>query len=352
MSRKILVLNPGSTSTRIGVYDGESCLDDCSITHDNIALEGEIFPDQYYARKKAILDFIDSHALDMKSFSAIAARGGRLKPVPSGVYSVNGEMVAHAKAGLQGQHPANLAVVIANDISREYNVPAYTVDPISVDEFSDFVRITGLRGLMRSSLSHALNMKAVAKKGALQLGVAYEEFNTIVVHIGGGGSVSAHVSGRMTDLHNSDQEGAFAVERAGGLPTLKLLEYLETQKIALSQAPRLLAHEGGLYSHFNTRDIREIEKTCMQDPASAIILKAYVYSLAKSVCSFLPLFQGFPDAVCITGGAAHSTYLCEQIKKWIGFMGPVMIFPGELEMETLAGRVNAVITGKEVAQEY
>jgi len=349
---KIFVINPGSTSTRVAVFEDGQCLNDHRIVHDNDLLSQPIFPNQYLQRTKDIEAFIASNRYELSSFGAISARGGRLKPVKAGVYRINKEMVQHAKEGLQGQHPANLAVVISAELSLKFGVPAYTVDPISVDELEEYARYTGLSGIERASLSHALNMKAVAKRAAAELEVPYEQLNVIVVHLGGGGSVSAHKAGRMVDLYNSDQEGPFAVERAGSLPTLKLLEYLDTQQISYTETVKLLANEGGFFSYFKTRDFNMIESMCKTDASADIVMEAYTYTIAKAVGSFLPIFQGNLDALCFTGGVVNSRSLRSRLERWVGFVGRLFWYPDELEMETLAGRVTAVLKNEEHAYEY
>lgn len=348
----ILVLNPGSTSTRIAVFKGNKCVNHFQIQHADNILNKPLFPDQYEIRKTEILNILTNKGFKLSNFHAIAARGGRLKPVKSGVYSINEEMVQHATIGLQGQHPANLAVVMAWDCSKEYNIPSFVVDPISVDELEDFVRVTGIKDIERGSLSHALNMKAVSKKASRDISRDYESAKLIIVHLGGGGSVSAHLNGKMVDLYNSDKEGPFAVERAGFIPTLDLLEYMVKKQKSPQQLIYKLAHEGGLYAHFGTRDMRWIEELYEQDSHAKLVIKAYIYNIAKSVCSFLPLFQGKIDAVVITGGVCHSKLIQELIKEQLTFLGRILWYPGEFEMESLALNTLSVLEGKSIAYEY
>lgn len=349
---KILVLNPGSTSTRIAVFKDNECIENIRIQHTDDILNKPLFPDQYEIRKKDVINSLIIKGYQFYGFSAISARGGRLKPVKSGVYRINEEMVQHAKIGLQGQHPANLAVVMAWEFSREFDIPSFTVDPISVDELEDFARITGLKDINRCSLSHALNMKAVAKKASQDMNEDYESAKLIIVHVGGGGSVSAHLNGKMIDLYNSDKEGPFAVERAGFIPTLDLLNHVQQKQLSPQQAVYKLAHEGGFYSHFKTRDMNQIEDRYRNDSHAKLVIKAYIYNISKYVCSFLPIFKGNVDAVVFTGGVCKSELIQELIKEQLGFLGRIIWYPGEYEMKALALNTLSVLKGESEAYEY
>jgi butyrate kinase len=328
------------------------CRENHRIAHPDEVLDRPLFPDQHELRQQQILKYLAEAGYRLAEFQAIAARGGRLKPVKSGVYRVNEQMAHHARIGLQGQHPANLAVVIAWTLSHEFHIPAFTVDPISVDELDDVARITGIKQITRCSLSHALNMKAAAKKAAQDLGMPYDAAKLIVVHLGGGGSISAHLQGRMVDIYNSDKEGPFAVERAGFIPTLDLLDFLEQEHLTPPQAVLKLAHEGGFFSHFGTRDIAQIERLCDANPSARLVLQAYIYGIAKGVCSFLPLFGTFLDAVVFTGGVCHSKLIQQPLKEQLGFLGKLLWYPGEFEMESLALNTLAVLQGERAAYEY
>jgi len=348
----ILVVNPGSTSTRVALYENGFGKDSSRLEHDSTTLDMPLFPDQYNLRRDKVLAYLKNCKVDPRGLDAVAARGGRLKPLPSGVYRVNEQMVQDARKGLQGQHPANIAVVLAAEIERTYGVPAYSVDPISVDELDDIARITGLKGVERSSLSHALSMKAVAKRAARELGLEYNNARLIVAHLGGGGSISAHLGGRMVDLYNSDQEGPFALERAGGLPSLKLLGYLQDRNLSFAQGIRRLAHEGGLYSYFGVRNLQAIENLVRKEASAQIVLDAYVYQIAKSVASLLPIFSGEVDAVVLTGGVTCSTGIQKALEERLSFVGRILWYPGEFEMDALAQGVRAVLLGKEQVHEY
>ncbi len=349
---KILTINPGSTSTKISIYQNDKCIENISIYHGQYTIEKPLFPDQMNFRQKEIMDYLKKKSHPIETFDALAVRGGRLKPLNSGVYTVNEAMVKDAKMGLQGEHPSNLAVVIAWDIFNKYKIPAYTVDPISVDELEDFVRITGIKEIKRNCLSHALNMKAAAKKAANEIGKPYEGANFIVAHLGGGGSVSAHKKGRMVDVYNSDKEGPFAIERAGSLPSLDLINYINRNKLSMSDSVDEISHRSGLYSYFKSRDMFEIEAQSKKNNDLSIVLDAYIYNIAKYICSLLPVFEGDLDAVILTGGVCRSDFIKEKINKKISFLGKIIFYPGEFESESLASNVYLAIKGEILLNEY
>jgi butyrate kinase len=343
---RILTLNFGSTSSRIAIYEDGDCIENIHIQHEDTLLEMPLFPQQCNLRKQAIVEFLKKREIKINGIDAISARGGRIKPVKSGVYKINENMVSDAKNGLQGEHPANLAVVIAWELSKKYSLLAFTVDPISVDEMDDIARITGIKGIKRNCLSHALNMKAVAKKFAKDKGKSYQDCNLIVVHLGGGGSVSAHKKGKMVDVYNSDKEGPFAIERAGNLPTLDLIDFISTERLSSKEISDLITHYGGFYSYFESRNLSYLEKLYYNDEKAKLILEAYVYNISKYICSFLPIFIGEIDAVILTGGVCHSKLIKELITEKISFLGEIVWYPGEFEMESLAQNVILAIQGK------
>lgn len=350
--RKILVINPGSTSTKIAVFFDRKEKLRKTIYHEDDTLSKPLFPTQYEIRKKNVLEYLRKHEFSLQEFHAVAARGGRLKPVKSGVYKVNEEMVEHARNGLQGQHPANIGVVLAWEFSQQFEVEPFTVDPISVDEMAEIAKITGLKEIRRNSLSHALNMKAVAKKGAEDLQKPYESCRFIVIHMGGGGSISAHLDGKMVDLYNSDKEGPFAVERAGNMPSLDLIDYIERNKLIQEEITHVLTHEAGLYSHFGTRNMSDIEKIAKKEADKTLILEAYVYNVSKYACSLLPIFQGDLDAILVTGGVSKNQLVRKLLEKYLSFAGKIMWYPGEFEMEALALNTFDAIEGKLDIYEY
>ncbi len=349
---KLLTINPGSTSTKVSIYWNDKCIENYSISHDQKIIDKPLFPDQLNLRYLEIMNYLKAKKHPIETFDALAVRGGRLKPLDSGVYIVNEAMVKDARMGLQGDHPSNLAVVIAWDVQEKYNIPAYTVDPISVDELEDFVRITGINGVERNCLSHALSMKAVAKKASQEIGKPYEESNLIVVHLGGGGSISAHKNGKMIDVYNSDKEGPFAIERAGNMPSLDLLDYLNKNKLSLSESIEEITHKAGLYSYFKTRDMVDIVIQSKRNKNLSVVLEAYIYNIAKYICSLLPALDGRLDSVVLTGGVCHSEFIREKIYNKINFLGKIIFYPGEFENESLAHNVYLAVKGEILTNEY
>lgn len=348
MKNYILVINPGSTSTKLAIFQGESELLKLELPLRDEQLDLPLFPDQYVIRKGQILKALEKSEVLPSQLRAIAARGGRLKPLKSGVYRVNERMVEDAREGLQGVHPSNTAVVIAAELAREYGPEAFTVDPISVDELADWARVTGIKGIERNSLSHALNMKEAARRVSRELGKPYERARIIVAHLGGGSSISAHSEGKMVDLYNSDKEGPFAVERAGSLPTHELAEFARFQEGYLD----FLTHRGGLYSHFQTRDLEKIVELAKGDESALLVIKAYVYNIVKYIFSLLAVFKGYPDALVLTGGVMKSQYIKEKLLEGLGGTFNTFIYPGEFEMESLASGVLRVLSGQEAPLDY
>lgn len=349
---KILTLNFGSTSSRIAIYENKNCIENSYIQHEDSLLEMALFPQQCDLRKQAILEFLEIRKIDINGIDAISARGGRIKPLKSGVYKIDKNMVSDATKGLQGEHPANLAIAIAWELSKKYNIPAYTVDPISVDELADIARITGMKGMLRNCLSHALNMKAVAKKFSSDEGKPYQDCDLIVVHLGGGGSISAHKKGEMVDVYNSDKEGPFAVERAGNLPSLDLIDFIFTEQLPAKKIIDMITHYGGLYSYFGSRDLNYIEEVYYKDDKAKLIVEAYVYNITKYICSFLPIFKGKIDAVIFTGGVCKSSLIRKFLIDRISFLGRIVWYPGEFEMESLARNVFLAIQGEMPIYDY
>lgn len=351
---QILVINPGSTSTKVAVFRNSDCLFSCSYSHSSQELAGySKVLDQYERRKRLVLKALDEWQVKLDSIDAIAARGGRLKPIPSGTYLVNERMMQDARRGVQGDHASNLACLIGKDLAAPLGIPVFVVDPVAVDELDDIARVSGIKEVQRTSLSHALNMKAIARKAAARLGKAYSDARLIVAHMGGGGSVSAHVGGRMIDLYNSDKEGAFTAERAGGIPTLELVDMCFSGRYTRDEIVKKLVGGGGLASYLGTKDAREVERRVESgDDEARLIFEAMAYQFAKSIGALATVLKGRVDAVVLTGGMAHSRMLVDWITERVSFIAPVIVFPGEIEMEALALGVLRVLTGEEMPKVY
>lgn len=345
---RILAINPGSTSTKLGLYEGERCVYAKDIQHSLEELARfNLVIDQLEYREEVVRQVLAEAAIAIESLDAIAARGGRLQPIPSGVYAVNDAMRHDAEIGFQGDHASNLACLIGWNLVKGHDVPVYVVDPVSVDEMWPIAKVSGIPTIPRTSLSHALNMKMVAKMAAQQLGKSYDQSRLIVAHLGGGGSVSAHLGGRMVDLYNSDKEGPMAIERSGGIPSIELMELCYTG-LAKEQMLKKLAGQGGVYAHLGTKDLREVEKRVEGgDEKAELVLDAYCYQVAKYIGALAASLEGQVDAICISGGIAHSQVVLEKIIKRVRFIAEVLIFPGGEELDALALGVLSVLKGVE-----
>lgn len=350
----ILVINPGSTSTKVAVYQDESPVFAESFNHDPKELAGcaHIF-DQLELRRQVVLEALAAQQIGLSSLSAVACRGGRLRPLASGTYLVNDRMLNDSRRGVQGEHASNLACVIGDEIARSAGVQAYIVDPVSVDEFEDVARLTGVRHIQRVSLSHALNMKAVARRASADIGKPYPQTRLIVVHIGGGGSVSLHLGGKMVDLFNCDKEGPFSAERAGSVPSLELVDLCFSGRFTKDEIVRQLVGGGGLMSHLGTKDARELEKrVAAGDRHAVLVLNAMAYQYAKAVGALAAAAGGQIDVIAVTGGMAHFGRLVDLIGERVGFIAPVRAYPGENELEALAAGVLRVLRNEEAPRVY
>lgn len=352
---KILVINPGSTSTKIAIYDGESAVFESTIRHQADDLkEFSNIMEQFEFRKEVILKELRDKGTSINEVNAIAARGGLLHSIESGTYLVNSEMVADLMEARYGEHASNLGAVIAKKISDEYGMPAYIVDPVVIDEMIPLARYSGLKGIERQSKWHALNQKAVARKAAKDLKKTYEEVNFVVAHLGGGISIAAHRKGKTIDVNNAlNGDGPFAPERAGGLPTISLVDLCMSGKYTYEEMKKLLAGKGGLVSHLGTNDARVVENMVLQgDSYARLVYEAMAYQIAKTIGEMATVLEGKVDAIIITGGIARSELLINWIKERVSWIAPVLIYPGEDEMRALAEGVLRVLRGEEKEKSY
>jgi len=354
MGYRILVINPGSTSTRISFFEDKKQVVKRKISHDRKEISR--FPsllDQREFREKVILNIIKDEGYTMDKFNAIAARGGILKSLPSGTYTVNKKMVNYLKYETPVQHASNLAAIIAYNLSKRYDIPAYIVDPVSVDEFDDVARICGMPDIQRRSLDHPLNLKAVARRCAKRLGKPYEELNLITVHLGGGISVIAHRKGKMIDGNNTNDEGPFTPGRAGEVPVGALVEAVYSGKYTYEELYSSLVENGGMVAYLGTNDLKEAMRRFKKGEEKAkLVLKAMVYQISKEIYAMSAVLKGRIDAIAITGGMAYETYIVNSIREYIPNFAPVLVFPGEMEIEALALGVLRVLKGEEKAKVY
>lgn len=351
---RILVINPAATATHVAVFQDEQLLAAESLQHspEELAAFDRVW-DQYLMRKDRIASFLTRNGIDPKSLSAVAGRGGLLKPIPGGTYRVNASMLEDLRRGAQGEHASNLGGILAYGIARAVGVDAFTVDPVSTDELEPIARITGLPDLARTSLSHALNMRWMARRAAAELGKPYEQCRLVVAHLGMGISVSVHRDGRMIDTNNANESGPFSPERAGTLPVGDLVRLCFSGKHTERELVRKLTSQGGLWAHLGTKDITEVERRIEQgDPVARLIYEAMGYQVAKEIGAMAVILNGGVDAVVLTGPLAESSLLVGWIRDRITWIGPIKLYPGGDEMRALAAGALRVLRGEEEALVY
>ncbi len=352
---RFLCINPGSTSTKIAVFDDEKEVFTETLRHTN----EELAPfnkntDQYEFRTKVIREVFNSKGIDASSLSAIVGRGGLLKPIPSGVYRVNEAMLKDLKEGVQGDHASNLGGLVANNLAEKLGIPAFIVDPVVVDELQDVARISGLKEVPRVSIFHALNQKAIARKAAAKLGKPYEECNLIVTHLGGGTTVGAHKLGKVIDVNDGiNGEGPFTPERTGLIAALPLLKMAFSGDYTHDQMKKMIKGNGGIVSLLGTNSCLEVEQRIEKgDKEAKLVYDAMSYQVAKEIGSMAAVLEGNVDAVVITGGVAKGPDVVNYIEKMVKFIAPVMVFAGEDEMAALAGGGYRAMSGKSEIKEY
>ncbi|MFA6335332.1 MAG: butyrate kinase [Bacteroidales bacterium] len=356
MVYRILTINPGSTSTKIAVFENETGLFVETINHTNEELSGfERVTDQYEFRKEAILSVLNKHDISLSSLSIIVGRGGLLKPIESGVYEVNQKMITDLRDVRIGEHASNLGGLIAANLAEESkSCKAYVADPVVVDELSPLARVTGHPLFKKISIFHALNHKAIARTYAASVGKEYNQLNLIVAHLGGGVSVGAHLKGKVVEVNNAlNGEGPFSPERSGTLPALALAELCFSGKYTLPQVKKMITGEGGLVAYLGTNSFRDVaQKVEEGDEKAALLFDAFAYNVAKAIGGCAAVFCGDVDAILITGGIAHNAKLTGKISERVKFIAPVKIYPGEDEMTALAMNGLSILTGKEKVSIY
>ncbi len=348
---KMLAINPGSTSTKIAIYEDTKELCKKNIEHSNeeIAKYKNVV-EQYEMRHQEIMGFLKEIDFDVRELSAVVGRGGLLPPVKSGAYRVNEVMVDRLKNRPVVEHASNLGAIIAYEIAEVLGIPSYIYDSVAVDEIKDIARISGMVDIERKSFSHALNMRAVAIKTAQKLGKEYRDMNLIVTHLGGGISVSVHEKGKMVDIV-SDDEGPFSPERAGRVPCKDLINMCYENDKGIMK--KKLRGKGGLISYLNTNSALEVEEKIENgDKNAEIVYEAMAYQIAKGIGELATVVYGNIDRIIITGGIAYSKMMTEWIKKRVEFIAPVEIVPGENELESLALGTLRVLKGEEEARKY
>jgi butyrate kinase len=338
--KKILTINPGSTSTKLAVYEEVNPVFITSISHSSEELAQ--FPNiaaQFEFRRNVILQTLKENNFSLHDFALVVGRGGVIRPIESGVYEVNEAMLADCRSAHFGEHASNLGALLAHEIAKQTpSRRAFIADPVVVDELQEVAKISGLPQIPRRSIFHALNQKAIARKYAVQKGVSYESLNIIVAHLGGGISIAAHQNGRVIDVNQAlGGYGVFSPERAGTLDANVLVELCFSGKYTKQEMKKLLVGKGGMVAHLGTNDGRIAEQRAKDgDKEAALLMQAMGYGIAKEIGSLIPVLKGKAECVILTGGMANNPLLVKQIKEYIEAVLPVVMFPGEDELEALA----------------
>lgn len=350
---KILAINPGSTSTKIALFENTELVFEQVLRHEAEALaDFKELIDQFDYRKEMILAFLAEKNVAIESIDAIAARGGLIGAIPSGTYRLNEALVEKLTTNML--HSSNLAGLIANDFSQAYGMPAFITDPVSTDELEPIARVTGIPGIERISQFHALNQKATAKRIAKQRGVSYEASNFIVVHIGGGVSIGAHLQGKIVDVNNAiDGDGPMAPTRAGSIPVRDVIDLCFSGKYTAQELKEFISQKAGLSAYLETSDVRDVQAMIEQGNEQAELLyNAMAYQISKWVGSMATVLKGNVDGIIITGGVAYSQQFVGMLRERIAFLGEIIVAPGEDEMLALTEGALRVLTGEEPAQIY
>ncbi len=352
---RILVVDPGSTSTKIAVYLDDRPVFARQLGHSDGDLQpfrGRPILDQLPFRQSAIEAELAAAGHRLDDFDAVAGRGGLMRPLASGTYRVNEEMLDDLRLAPYGEHAANLGAFLAQAMARASHAEAFVVDPVSVDEWSDIAHISGSALAPRRCLSHALNTKAVARRYACDRGTAYADLRLIVAHLGSGISVSAHQGGLMIDGNLAGQEGPFSTERCGGLQLMKVVELCFSGRYTERAIWDAFIREGGIYSYLGTRDLREVERRIERgDADAALVFDAMTYQTGKEIGAMATVLEGRVDAVLLTGGMAHCDRLISKLRTAVEWIAPVAVYPGEHELQALAEGALRVLRAEEPARE-
>lgn len=352
---RILTINPGSTSTKIAVFENEELIYEKTLRHSSEEIgKYEKISDQFQFRKGVIEEALKEANLKVQDLNAIVGRGGLLKPIVGGTYKVSDSMVEDLKIGVLGEHASNLGGIIARQMADEVSIPSFIVDPVVVDEMDDVARISGVPEIPRVSIFHALNQKAIGRRAAKDMKKKYEDCNFLIVHMGGGVTVGAHKKGKVIDNTNGlDGEGPFSPERSGGLPVGGLMRLCYGKDLTKEEIYKRIKGNGGVVAYLGTNDIREVEEMINNgDKKSELIYDAMVYQICKEIGAYATVLKGDVDAIILTGGIAYSSKIREKIEDRVKFIAPVKAYPGEDEMIALVQGGLRVLRGEEEALVY
>lgn len=350
----VLVINPGSTSTKVALFsdDGQVAVKTLRHSVDQLdQFEGVI--DQLEFRRDVIQAFLKEYPSAIETLVAVVGRGGLLKPIPGGTFAVTEELLEDLRTEKFNSHASNLGGILANEIGKAHNVPAYVVDPVVVDELAPVARISGMKEIERRSVGHVLNQRAVARYILNKKNKDYLQSNVIVAHLGGGISIGAHQQGQIIEMINAlDGEGPFTPERTGTLPLTDFAQYIIDHQLTLDQVKRLITKQGGMQSYLQDIDMKKIEKQAQNDDSVRLLVDAMGYQIAKGIGKLATVLKGKIDAIIVTGGIAHDDYLMNQIKESVDWIAPFTVYPGEREMEALYEGVQRVLEKSEDAKNY
>ncbi|WP_191560864.1 butyrate kinase [Metabacillus idriensis] len=352
---RILVLNPGSTSTKIGVFDNERSIFEKTIRHETNKINAfSSIIEQYEFRKQTILETLDEEGINISKLSAVCGRGGLLRPIEGGTYHVNDQMLKDLRMGFAGQHASNLGGIIAYEIASGLNIPSFIVDPVVVDEMETIAKVSGVPSIERKSIFHALNQKSVARKVAQQFGRKYSEMSFIVAHMGGGITVGVHKLGKVVDVNNGlHGDGPFSPERAGTVPAGDLVNLCYSGDYYREEVMKMLVGQGGLVGFLGTNDGQKVElMIAAGDKKAKLIFDAMAYQIAKEIGAASAVLKGKVDAIILTGGLAYGKQFVKEISSYIDWIADVIVFPGENELQALTEGALRVLRGEEPAKEY
>lgn len=353
MGYQILAVNPGSTSTKVAVYENEEKLFDENIVHSDEELKNyKKVIDEFSMRKDKILDVLAKHNIRLEELSAVVGRGGQLVDIHAGGYLVTEDMKKRLSDPMTVEHASNLGAWIADAIAAPLGIPAYIYDAVGADELPEIAKITGIPEVTRQSFCHVLNSKAMCRKAAKKMGKTYQEMNFIVAHLGGGISISAHQKGRIIDVITADG-GPFSPERSGSVPLNYIINLCFSGEYNRREMQKKIAGKGGIKAYLGTSNCVEVEKRIQEgDELAKKVYEAQAYQIAKGIGELSPTLKGNIDAIIMTGGVAYSTMLTDQITEYVGFLAPVVVMPGENELESLAAGALRILRGEETAEPY
>ena len=352
---RVIAINPGSQSTKYGLYEDETCLFTKKIRHDAYDLvKYSSILDQKDMRRDLLINSLKESGVDMNTIDAIAGRGGLIKPIESGVYPINDRMLEDLHTSAAARHASSLGAIIASEIASSYGIPAYVVDPVVVDEMDRLAKLTGIPGVERASAFHALNHKAMARRLAAELGKPYENCRFIVAHLGGGITVGAHRYGRVIDVNDGlAGEGPFSPERSGAVPLLPIIEMCFSGEYTRDEMMDKVTKKGGMRAYLGTSEDEDVQKMINEgDEFAALVMDSMAYQVSKQIGAMVAVLDGIVDAIILTGGLAYSNRFTGAIKQKVDKLAPVHVYPGEDEILALVSGVLRVLRGKERAAHY